>query len=163
MEIWKPVEGFPQYLVSPEGHIRNTERDAPVKTRQNLQGIRMVNLMRDTKQYTRSVALIVAQAYLRPPPSPAYNSVIYLDGDKGNCEARNLMYRPRWYAVKYHQMFREEPLKVSVIIEETGEIFGTLREACVKYGLIEHYTYVDMLNGSPCFHYGYRFKRATGY
>lgn len=163
MEVWTPCEGFPNYSVSPEGVLMNNQRGTLVKGRKNRQGIIMVNLSRDGGRFTRSAALLVAQAYLGPPRNEAYNSVIHLDGDRGNCEASNLMWRPRWYAIKYHQMFNEKPFDVSVTIEETGEIFGTLREACMKYGLYERYTYVDMCNGSKCFHYGFTFKRATGY
>lgn len=123
----------------------------------------MANLMKDDIRFTRSVALIVAEAYLAPPRNEAYNSIIHLDGDKGNCAANNLAWRPRWYAIRYHQMFNREPMNVSVLIEDTGEVFGTLREACVKYGLEERYTYVDLCNGDRCFHHGFIFKRANGY
>ena len=163
MQTWKQIEAFPKYLVSSDGSIKNMERDSLVHIRQNLQGIAITNLMRDQVRLTRSVALIVAQAYLRPPPNEAYNSVIHLNGDRADCSANNLMWRPRWFTIKYHRMFDVQPINVSVQIEETGEIFGTLRDACVKYGLVEQDTYVQMLNNEGSFHYGYHFKRATGY
>lgn len=163
MDIWMPIKEFPKYSVNPDGLIKNHKRDTIVKGRQNRQGIVMVNLSRGNHRLTRSVALIVAEAYLQPPRNEAYNSIIYLDGDRGNCQANNLMWRPRWYAIRYHAMFDKEPINVSVLIEDTGEIFGTLREACMKYGLVEDYTYVDLCNGDRCFHYGFIFKRETGY
>lgn len=163
MEVWQTIEEFPKYAISPEGHIRNKETERPVKTRQNRQGIVMASLMGPESRLTRSVALMVAQSYLGAPRNSSYNSVIHLDGDRGNCEANNLAWRPRWYAIRYHKMFEEDPINVSVYIDDTGETFGTLREACVKYGLIEKYTYVDLCNGDKCFHYGYRFRRATEY
>lgn len=160
-EIWMPIRDFPKYLISPEGLVKNKQRRMLVKTRQNAQGIVMVNLMGDGRRHTRSVALLVAQTYLSPPRNPSYNSIIFLDGDRSNCSALNLMWRPRWYAVRYHKMFEREPMNISVMIEDTGETFGTLREACMKYGLDEQYTYIDMLNGDPCFHYGYRFRHLS--
>ena len=163
MEVWTVIEDFPKYVISPEGYIQNRDRGAPVKTRQNRQGVVMASLMGSESRRTRSVALMVAQAYLGEPRNPSYNSVIHLDGDRGNCEANNLAWRPRWYAIRYHKMFDEEPINVSVYIDETGETFGTLREACVKYGLIEKYAYVDLCNGDRSFHHGYRFRRATEY
>lgn len=160
MDIWKTCRGFSKYVISPDGLIKNRERGTLVSTRQNRQGVVMVNLMGDDRtKNTRSVALLVAQAYLAPPKNDSYNSIIYLDGDRKNCSANNLMWRPRWYAVRYHKMFDEAPYDISVIIEDTGEVFGTLRDACIKYGLDEKYTYVDIINGDKCFHYGYRFKR----
>lgn len=163
MDVWTPINEFPKYVVSPEGVIHNRERRAVVRARQNRQGVVMASLMGDEHRKTRSVALIVAEAYLGAPRNPSYNSVIHLDGNRANCEAINLAWRPRWYAIRYHKMFDEEPINVSVYIDETGETFGTLREACVKYGLIEKYTYVDLCNGDRSFHHGYRFRRATEY
>lgn len=160
MDIWQLCESYPKYLVSPEGLVKNRERDTLVRARQNRQGVVMVSLMGDDTRHTRSVALIVAQAYLAPPRSEAYNSVIHLDGDRSNCHASNLAWRPRWYAIRYHQQFSRKPKDISVMIEDTGEVFGTLRDACVKYGLDERYTYMDLINGEPCFHHGFRFKFA---
>lgn len=160
MEIWKTCQGFSKYVVSPDGLIKNRDRDTLLSTRRNRQGVVMVNLMGDDNtKSTRSVALIVAQTYLASPKSESYNSIIYLDGDRSNCSATNLMWRPRWYAVRYHKMFDEVPYDISVIIEDTGEVFGTLRDACLKYGLDEKYAYLDILNGEKCFHYGFRLKR----
>lgn len=139
--------------------IKNRATGRPVGSRQNRQGFVMANLMtEDGRKVTRSVALLVADAYLNAPRNENYNSVIHLDGDKGNCEATNLMWRPRWYAVRYHRMFSEDVIPVSVYIEETREEFGTLRDLCMKYGLEEKYTYLDMRNGHRCFHYNYRIR-----
>lgn len=163
MDVWRQIDEFSKYAVSPEGLIKNIDRDTIVRSRQNVQGIAMVSLMRGNSRLTRSVALLVAEAYLAPPRNDAYNSIINLNGDRGDCSANNLMWRPRWFAIKYNRMFDKPPFNVSVVIEETGEIFGTLREACMKYGLIEQDTYVTMLNNDQCFHYGYHFRRATEY
>ena len=159
MESWKVIPGFPKYVINPEGVIKHRKRNTVLKTRQNKQMFKMVTLMEDdTTQRTRSVALLVAQTYLPRPRNETYNSIIHLDNDRGNCDANNLMWRPRWYALLYRRMFEEQPVLTSVIIEETGEIFGTLREACEKYGLYDKYTYISMRNKEPCFHYHYLFK-----
>lgn len=163
MDTWLRMEEFPKYLISPEGLIKNRQRNTIVNTRQNLQGVRMINLMRGESRLTRSVALLAAQAYLRPPLNESYNSVIHLNGDRGDCAAANLMWRPRWFTIKYHRMFDIPPINVSVVIDQTNEVFGTLREACMKYGLVEKDIYVQMLNRERCFHYGYTFRRATEY
>ena len=90
MEIWKTCRDFPKYSVSPDGLIKNRERGTLIKVRQNRQGIVMANLMgEDGTRNTRSVALLVAQAYLAPPKNESYNSIIYLDGDAiVACEGR---------------------------------------------------------------------------
>lgn len=163
MDIWSQCEDYPQYSVSPEGEVKSRQRRRVLKTRQNQRGVVMVNLMQDGVRVTRSVALLVAQAYLGGRPTPAYNSLIHLDGDKSNCHASNLMWRPRWYAVRYHKMFEREPLNVSIMIEDTGEVFGTIREMCMKYGLDETYSYLELCNGERSFHYNFKFRRPKGY
>lgn len=159
MESWEVIKDYSRYVINPEGVVKARDTGREMKTRQNKQSFVMITLMDDDgKKHTRSVALMVAQAYLPKPPNPSYNSVIHLDNDRGNCNANNLMWRPRWYAMLYRRMFKEHPSNTSVLIEETGEIFGTLREACVKYGLYDKHTYIDMYNGDRCFHYNYKFK-----
>lgn len=159
MESWKTLKEFPMYVINPEGIIKNRNNDREVKRRQNNENFVMVNLTDEyRRRKTRSVALLVAETYLPKPKYDSYNSIIHLDNDRTNCSANNLMWRPRWYAMLYRRMFTEHPSLTSVIIEETGEVFGTLREACVKYGLYDKHTYNDMYNGDPCFHYHYRFK-----
>lgn len=156
---WRPIFGFDGWSISPQGNVKNETTGRVLTTRLNRQGFRMVNLLQDNKLRTRSVARIVAESYLEDPRNEAYNSLIHLDGNRGNCSVDNIVWRPRWYAVRYHQMFDREPYKLSVYIEETEEIFDTLREACMVYGLVELYTYVDMLNDIPCFHHRFHFHR----
>ncbi|QJD49655.1 HNH endonuclease [Gordonia phage Secretariat] len=158
MEIWQPVVGFPQYVVSPEGLIRNKDKPTPKSTRLNNQGDLIIDLSRGDKAYTRKVSLLVAQAYLGNPPNEAFNSVIQLDGDRSNCFASNLAWRPRWFVVEYNRMFNTPPLNVSVYIEETGEVFGTLRDACVKYGIVEATAYQNMVNNDSIFPQGFHLQ-----
>ncbi|QEQ94391.1 HNH endonuclease [Gordonia phage Chikenjars] len=158
MEIWTKVEGFEDYVVSPDGEVYSESKKELKNLRFNNQGDVMVDLYRDRKQNTRKVSLLVAQAYLGEPKNESFNSVIHLNGDRSDCRAINLAWRPRWFVVEYNRMFLSEPLNVSVQIEQTGEIFGTLREACVKYGMVEKTAYVVAHNGGPVFPHGYRLK-----
>ncbi|QXO14112.1 HNH endonuclease [Gordonia phage OlgasClover] len=158
MEIWTKVEGFEDYVVSPDGEVYSESKKELKNLRFNNQGDVMVDLYRDRKQNTRKVSLLVAQAYLGEPRNESFNSVIHLNGDRSDCRAINLAWRPRWFVVEYNRMFLSEPLNVSVQIEQTGEIFGTLREACVKYGMVEKTAYVVAHNGGPVFPHGYRLK-----
>ncbi|QAU06793.1 HNH endonuclease [Gordonia phage Duffington] len=158
MEIWTKVEGFEDYVVSPDGEVYSESKKELKNLRFNNQGDVMVDLYRDRKQNTRKVSLLVAQAYLGEPKNESFNSVIHLNGDRSDCRAINLAWRPRWFVVEYNRMFLSEPINVSVQIEQTGEIFGTLREACVKYGMVEKTAYVVAHNGGPVFPHGYRLK-----
>jgi hypothetical protein len=158
-EEWRDIRGFPGWAINPEGVVFSDATSRKMAIGKNQQGIATVRLMRDGKQHGRSVALLVAKAYLDPPRNEYYNSVIHLNGDKDDCRAVNLMWRPRWYALKYHRMFEDEPYRVSVYIPALDKVYSSLREFCTDYGLIEKSTYVDMLNGEPCFHYGWIVER----
>ena len=158
MDIWRGIVNFPKYVVNPEGVIRNKRKEEPKSTRTNNRGDLIVDLSRDDRPHTRKVSLLVAQTYLGEPENEAFNSVIHLDGDKLNCSVGNLAWRPRWFVVEYNRMFSEPPYNVSVMNEETGEIFGTLREACIKYGLVEQRAYINARNGDRTFPANFRLK-----
>jgi hypothetical protein len=155
----RPVPDFPGYTITSNGVITNVDRNTMIRPRANKQHIEMVGLSRDGRQYTRSVSSLAAKAFLDPPPNEAYDSIIHLNGDRSDCRSINLMWRPRWYTVKYHKMFAEEPTRVAVRVPALGRNFRSLRQFCTTYGLVESFTYVDMLNNDPCFHYGWKLER----
>lgn len=153
------IPEFPDYIIDRFGSIYKEDREIATGTNQN--GTLVASLTRDKKHHIRSVSKLMAEAFL-PYVSPQYNSVINLDGDKSNCNLQNLMRRPRWFVVRYNQMFKDPPLRTGVYISDTDEEFTSLREACTTYGLIEKDTYLCMLNQLPVFHYGYLFRRPQG-
>ncbi|QGJ88065.1 HNH endonuclease [Gordonia phage Avazak] len=151
MEIWTPLREFPNYVINSEGILKQVDTGSIKTNRVNNYGDLIVNLYREGRPYTRKVSLLVAQSYLGEPRNEAFNSVIHLNGDKTDCNAINLAWRPRWFVVAYNQMFENNPINVSVRIKQTGEIFGTLREACVKYGMVESAAYLCAQDGSSVF------------
>jgi hypothetical protein len=106
------------------------------------------------RQATRSVALLVAKAFVHQPRD-YFDSVIHLNGDRSDCRAMNLMWRSRPFALRYHAMFDDEPYRVSVYIPELDEFYYSLREACTRYGLIEGLAYQNLFNKEPCFPYNW--------
>ena len=156
---WREVEGFPDYIVSENGHVKNVRRNVEMSLRLNKEGFVMVNFSRDKKLHTRSVGRVVAKAFLEPPRNRHYNSIIHLNGDRADCRAINVMWRPRPYTLRYHQMFEEMPARVGVYIPELDKYYYSLREFCTTYGLVESSTYLDMANERPCFHYGWMLER----
>ena len=70
-----------------------------------------VGLFRDQEQYKRSVALLVAKAFLKQP-SEFFDTPINLNGDRLDNQVINLMWRPRWFAIKYNRQFREPILSI---------------------------------------------------
>lgn len=158
-EEWSDIEEFPEYGVSSQGRVVNDATSRTMAINYNRQGIAMVKIQKNGLQYTRSVALLVARAFLDEPKNSSYNSIIYLNGDHTDCRAMNLMWRPRWYALKYHQMFQEIPIRVGVYVPYLQRTFSSLRDFCTTYGLDERSTYVNLNNGDPCWHYGWLLER----
>jgi HNH endonuclease len=152
MGTWVEIEGFYNYEINRIGDVRHinyklTRRDGepvrkdtnPVKPSMNQYGVVQIGLYYEGKTNRRSVAVLVAKAFLEPPRWPHYNTVIHLDGDKENCEADNLAWRPRRYAINYHRQFEHVHssfLEFPVEIIETGEIFDRSIDCCMKYGVL---------------------------
>lgn len=140
MEEWREIPGFESYAVSNLGRVLNIETDRIMALTKNQQDIVKVNLMQDGRLSTRSVALMVANQFLPDPVEPS-DTPIHLDGDRTNCGADNLVWRPRWYAINYHRQFEHvTPYRMHVPIENlcTGERFRGTLEASIYYGILEH-------------------------
>lgn len=147
-ERWLRIYDFPEYAISTLGRVRNENTDRILALTINQQGIMQVGLTRDYKQFKRSVALLVAKHFLPPPNPTSFDTPIHLDGDRANCEVENLVWRPRWFAIKYHQQFENGERGFEVPIEDvaTGEKFETSWDAATKFGLIDKEILVATLN-----------------
>lgn len=137
-EQWHDVPGFDGYAVSSHGRVRS--RAGRVLTHTfNQQGHEKVNLSIDGRTVTRSVAGLVARAFIEPPLRRDFNTIIHLDGDKNNAHADNLMWRPRYFAIRYHKQFESTAFRettISVKEMKTGEEFASIHDAAVKFGLL---------------------------
>ena len=159
MTEWRELRDYPGYTINEYGVVMNMKRDRPVHPRFNRQGYLMLGLFKDRVQYTKSVAFLVADTFIEPDPNPRYNSVIHLNGDRSDCRAINLMWRPRRFATTYHRMFDDEPYRIGVRVPEINRSYSSLRDFCTTYGLIERWAYVEMINNEPCTHYGWKLER----
>lgn len=144
---WSVIPEFPDYSVSTEGEIRNNETERVLRPTANQSGLAQVGLMKDGRQYKRGVALIVAKAFIEQP-NDRFNTPINLNGDRMDNRVDNLEWRPRWFAVKYHQQFHNDLRGFDRPIEDvaTGEQFETSWEAATKYGLIDREILMATLN-----------------
>lgn len=148
MELWTVIKEFPDYQVSNYGAITGYRRnDRVLNVHRNQQGILSVMLRRDGVAYRRSVAGLVAAGFLRPSEhGPIFNTPIHLDGNRENCFVENLMWRPRWFSVRYHQQFKQ-PYRESwywpVLNIDTGERYTSLIEASMIHGFLMKGLYPD--------------------
>lgn len=157
MEDWVSLEtlGFPDYELSDMGRVRNTRSRRLLKMSANQEGIIRVGLMRreEGRQVTVSVIRLVARMFV-PGRSEPFNTPIQLNGDRTDLRARNIMWRPRGFAVLFYrqfEMFPEPIMRDPIYDVKTGHCYNNTREAATKLGLLET-DIVDSVNlGSPCF------------
>ena len=141
-EEWIDMPDYPGYAVSNLGRVMNTKLDFKILTLfRNNRGIINVYMSCGKKQVCRSVAILVAKHWLEPHPDRHYDTPTHKDGDRSNCRVENLVWRPRWYAVRYHKEVndptREIYFRYLIRCEETGEIFKNSREVSRAYGALE--------------------------
>ena len=136
---WRPIEDFPGYSVSNLGRVRNDDTGRIFAIQRNQHGITHVGLVRDGIQYKRSVALLVCQTWMEDRLE-YFDTPIHLDGDQSNNSIDNLMWRPRWFAVKYQRQFNEPHPSVDRQIQEihTGYRFKDSWEAATTFGLLDY-------------------------
>lgn len=140
VEEWLEIEDFPSYSVSNTGFVRNDHTGRKLSTLLTQRGA-YVGLFRNMVQYNRSVKRLVANSFLPLPDLPhhreTFTTPIVLDGDYLNNDVRNLMWRPRWFAMQYCQQLRKNWTDTDEIIEiETGRRFLNTIEAATTYGLL---------------------------
>ena len=152
MELWKKIPEFPRYSVSNEGRVKNDLTGRIMRCALNQQEVLNVGLMNGHQRH-RSVPLLVATAFVSGR-SEIFDTPICLDADPWNCRANNLVWRPRWFAVRYKRQWRDQDIGILLNRQirncNTGEVFADSRECAMWYGLLEwdlfqsiqHRTYV---------------------
>lgn len=158
--MWTRLGAFPDYEIHEMGYVRRLSSGRPVSPSINQQGNPYVGLSRDKTQHKRSLALLVAMEFLDRPPNSRFDTPIHLNGDKTNCSSENLMWRPRYFAIKYHQQFwnGRRGFIVPVFEVNTGETFPSSWEAATKYGLIDREILEAAVNRTVCFPTGQHFR-----
>jgi hypothetical protein len=148
MERWQPIEHFPGYSVSDHGRIRSDKSGRILSVYENQSGVICVGIMRDGEQYHRSVPLLVARAFI-PRGFGAFDTPINLDGDRHNNHVSNLEWRPRWFAVRYNQQFRnpyEYPILQPLMDIKSKMVSENSFECAKNYGLLEKDVVLSILN-----------------
>lgn len=147
-ERWKPIKNFIGYSVSDLGRIRADRSGRILSLSVNQFGVVQVGMMQNGIQKHRSVPLLVARAFV-PHKFGVFDTPINLDGDRHNNCAYNLVWRPRWFAIKYNRQFRfpyQFPIDVPIEDVKTGEISPNSFECAKAYGLLEEDLVLSILN-----------------
>lgn len=160
-EKWRKLIDYPGYSVSEWGRVRNDETGSILTVAFTERGISFVGLMIDGRQVKRSIPVLVAKTFLPDPGNDAFNTPIHLDGNKQNCCVANLMWRPRWFAVKYHRQFEIHRGYYVPAIQDlsTGEVFYDIWIPIMRYGICYSDIMESITNGEIVWPVMKRFQR----
>lgn len=142
-ELWVPINNFPRYVISNRGRIvdTKTKRDLVYTLVQN--NTPSVGLVNESIIHRRSVPLLVALHWLPNESGFPFDTPVQLDGNRLNCDVRNLCWRPRWFAVKYHKekTFQEPAINFRFVSKNNQDniegVFTSVREASIYHGCLE--------------------------
>jgi hypothetical protein len=151
-ERWKRLKEFPGYSVSDNGRVRADKSGRILALSENQFGVVCVGMMKDGEQKHRSVPLLVAKAFVKGR-SDIFDTPINLDGNRWNNHYTNLVWRPRWFAIKYNRQFREpyvHPILLPLQDVKTGEITVTSFKTAKRYGLLESDVVLSIANRTVC-------------
>lgn len=134
MQEWAEVHDSPLHEVSTDGQIRNTETGHILAQTTTRDGTRKVTFRIDGVVTTRSVKVLVAEAFAERPYEE-YDTPILLDGDKDNCNVENIIWRPRWFAMRWQRQFPiDKKYYLPCVNADTGEEFMYIVTAGMYYG-----------------------------
>lgn len=162
MDMWSIIPDFPEYSVCPDSRVRS-DRTGQLMTPTFSRGGMYVYLSKDRTQYTRALSRVVAEAFVAHPTNEYYlrtfDTPIHLDGSRVNNHAANLMWRPRWFAIKYHQQFSKyhDHYFAPVVDTMTGEKFATAWDAVVRHGLLAEQLINSLIDDSAVWPTSQRF------
>lgn len=172
-EEWRPIEGFPGYIVSNTGRVKSVDRRREkyrgtrfvpgVELRmQDIRGYKYVQLCKESKHYPRKVHRLVAEAFLpNPDLKPCVN---HIDCNPANNRAENLEWvtpkeNAQWAKACGHTVSKsKKPLMATNL--KTGEViyFESSVEA-EERGFSRSAIWRNM-KGEYSHHHGYRFEFA---
>lgn len=150
----KSIPEFPDYHVSSDGRVFNTNTGRDMVLSPTMQGELTVGMMRDGIQYRRSVKVLVAQAFVNGQTT-VFDTPIQLDCDKYNLNANNIRWRPRWFAWKYSRQFsgnRPGWFFNGPVVDVINNLqYPTIFEASLVNGLLCEDVHFSILNGTLVF------------
>lgn len=166
-ERWRKIEDFYDYEISDAGAIFSKKSMSRLSFSENSSGQLKVNLMRNGVVYTRSVRVLVAEAFLHRPthidPLDGAWGVINKDGNPWNNEASNLAWRPKWFCWKYFRQFRLSPVRYEdynrrVINETTGQKYENVLAAGIDEGVLWDSIYDSCISGKAVYPTGHTYS-----
>ena len=143
-ERWRVVEEIPNYDVSDRGNVYNTKTNRMMRISTTSFGHAKINLTAENgQQFTRSVAQLVAVAFVEPPTGRC-DQVVVLDGDFTNLSAENLVWRPTWYAYQYTRQLKTQQFAHYCNLPIRNVSTGVVYPSVVAAGMAEGLLFTDV-------------------
>jgi len=105
-ELWVVIPNFPNYSVSSFGRVINNRHQKEMFLSPTQYGDLTVGMVKNRKQYRRSVKVLVARAFVEGE-NDVDDTPMLLDGNRSNLHHSNIVWRPRWLAWKYIRQFND--------------------------------------------------------
>ena len=158
METWASIEDFPPYEVSDSGRVRNGDNGRVLGIYDNGHGVLQVVIRRGNCNNARAIHRLVAEAFLDPAPDDCVP--MHVDGDWGNNKPENLVWKPRWFAVKWTKQSKQttprDCRRVRVI--KSGEVYPNALECAKAIGGVEEYVLITAQSRWETTYMGSRFE-----
>jgi hypothetical protein len=145
-EEWIDIPHFENYALSNTGLVRRNFDGRLLARVRNKQGVLFVGLSKNSRQYSRAIAHLVADLFLPPSDHPWWDTPVHLDGDRTNCSYKNLVWRPRWFAIQYHQQVPDSSVAALKLRETTSGEIMILMDFAMKYGVLPLQLYIGAWN-----------------
>lgn len=158
------IPDFPDYVVDTDGRVINDAMNRVLRPSVNQQGVLKVSMTHRRVVGTRAINKLVATAFVPNPNPEEWTAVIHLNGDKTDCRAENLAWRPRWFAWEYTNQFTRQGAESAKIFpvhcDNTGEDFPTIYHAATTYGELWNDVFNCCYGARQIFPHGHVYRSA---
>lgn len=137
-EDWFVLVDFPDYSISTFGEIINNDTKRLMKQSLTPRGSVKVGLIKDGRQHSRIVKLLVARTFVYGE-TEIFDTPINLDGNHRNNRVDNLVWRPRWFALNYVRQFKtpNQNHNIGPVLDcDSGELYENIKAAAIENGLL---------------------------
>ena len=144
MEIWKNINGYPDYAISNTGQVKSLRFDRVLKASTNNNDYKYVNLIHKRLKKTTAIHRLVVEHF--GEMCPAENMVVdHIDGNKINNHVENL----QWMSVSENTLksygnaenkekileLRKTGVRYVDISRQLNLNINLVRDTCIKEGM----------------------------
>jgi len=152
-EIWKTIDGYPDYIISNLGRVYSNRRNRMLKISLDQDGYPRVNLSHNNYWVNKSIHRLVAFAFV---PGYFEGAVVnHKDGIKSNCKDSNLEWITQGDNIRHAADVGLTPRRIRII--ETGDTFMYI-SSCAKHIGGNPDSILKCLNGTRQSYKGYHFE-----